>query len=337
MSWYHIPGQQQDVAVSTRVRLARNLSGYPFPARLDASGAREVLEAVSTVLEKNGFVRTDFSEISRGAAGSLAEKGFISPRFISESLPHALLLNDPCNLAVMICEEDHIRIQSLLAGLALQDAYEGAAKVEALLDGALELAFDERWGYLTASPMELGTALRGSVTIFLPLLAETGRVEALAYRLGQMGLTLRGSLGEGSGAAGWLYRISGRATLGVTEAEALAALEEAAQSVIEAERNARARLTGSERERLTDRILRAEGILRHARMVSVSELPELLGLLRLGAAMGITPDVKVETLTALLTEAMPSTLTMDVEPPPKNDLERDILRAKVVRERIFGA
>ncbi len=335
MSWYHIPGNQQDVAVSTRVRLARNLAGYPFPARLDATGARAIIEAVGSVLEKNGFVRTDFAEISRGAAGSLAERGFISPRFISESLPHALFLNDPCNLAVMVCEEDHVRVQSLLAGLSLQDAYDGAAKVEALLDGALELAFDQRWGYLTACPMELGTAMRGSVTVSLPLLGGTGRVEALSYRLGQMGISLRGCSANG-GAAGWLYRLSGRGTLGVSEEEILTALKEAARSVIDAERGLREGLSGEERERLTDRILRAEGVLRHARMVTAAELPELLGLLRLGAAMGVTPDVKVETLTALLSEAMPATLTLGAEPPPKNDTERDILRARVVRERVFG-
>lgn len=335
MSWYHIPGNQQDVAVSTRVRLARNLAGYPFPARLDAAGARGIIETVGTVLEKNGFVSTDFSEISRGAAGSLAEKGFISSRFISESLPHALLLNDPCNLAVMVCEEDHIRIQCILSGLSLKDAYEGASKVESLLDHALELAFDERLGYLTACPMELGTAMRGEVTVSLPLLCGTGRVEALSYRLGQMGISLRPCRGDGE-AAGWLYRLTNRGTLGVTEEETLASLEEAARSVIDTERGLRDGLSSEERERLTDRIFRAEGLLRHARMVTAAELPELLGLLRLGAAMGVTPEIKVETLTALLTEAMPATLTLGVEPPPKNDTERDILRARLVRERVFG-
>lgn len=336
MSWYHVPGNQQDVAVSTRVRLARNLAGYPFPARLDAAGAKSVTEAVGAVLEKNGFIRIDFADISRGAAGSLVEKCFITPRFVSRSLPHALFLNDPCNLAVMVCEEDHIRIQCILSGLSLKDAYEGAAKVESLLDGALELAFDERLGYLTASPAELGTALRGSVTVSLPLLAQYGRPETLAHRLGQMGLALRGSFGEGAAASGWLYRISNRVTLGMSETETLTVLEKAVQNVIGTERRLREAMAGEERERMADRILRAEGILRHARAVTAAELPRLLGLLRLGAAMGVTPDIKAETLTALLTEAMPATLTAGVEPPPKTDMERDILRARVVRERIFG-
>ncbi len=336
MSWYHIPGNQQDVAVSTRVRFARNLTEYPFPARLDAAGARSIMEALGAVLEKNGFIRTDFADISRSAAQSLVEKRFISPLFARESLPHALFLNDPCNLSVMVCEEDHIRIQCILPGLSLRDACEGASKVEALLDNAFEMAFDSRWGYLTACPTNLGTAMRASVMLSLPLLSAAGRMEALSHRLTQTGLTLRGMFGEGSAAVGWLYQVSNRVTLGVTEEETLSVLEKSVQSVIESERNARERMTGVDLERLTDRILRAEGVLRHARMLSAGELPELLGLLRLGAALGVTPDVKVESLTTLLVEAMPATLTLGVEPPPKNDAERDILRARVVRERIFG-
>lgn len=337
MSWYHIPGNEQDVAVSTRVRLARNLTGYPFPHRLDAAGAKELINKVGAILEKNGFVRTDFADISRAAAGSLVEKRFISPRFARESLPHALFLNDPCNLSVMVCEEDHIRIQCILPGLAPRDAYEGACKVEALLDAAFEMAFDGRWGYLTACPTNIGTAMRASVMLSLPLLSAAGRMEALAHRLGQTGLCLRGSFGEGTSAAGCLYQVSNRVTLGVSEQEVLTALEDSAHGIIKTERGVRERIAGEELERLTDRILRAEGVLRHARMVSAKELLELLGLLRMGAAMGITPDVRVEALTALLVEAMPATLTLGVEPPPKTDTERDILRAKVVRERIFGA
>jgi protein arginine kinase len=337
MSWYHIPGNEQDVAVSTRVRLARNLKGYPFPHRLDAARAKELIGKVGAILEKNGFIRTDFADISRAAAGSLVEKRFISPRFARESLPHALFLNDPCNLSVMVCEEDHIRIQCILPGLSPKDAYEGAHKVEALLDSSLDLAFDGQWGYLTACPTNIGTAMRASVMLSLPLLSAAGRMEALAHRLGQTGLCLRGSFGEGTSAAGDLYQVSNRVTLGVSEQEVLTLLEDSVRGIIKTERGIRERIAGEELDKLSDRILRAEGVLRHARMVSAGELLELLGLLRMGAAMGITPDVRVESLTALLVEAMPATLTLGVEPPPKNETERDILRANAVRERVFGA
>ena len=336
MSWYHVPGNQQDTVICTCVRMSRNLSGYPFPARLEAAAAREIIGRVSGVLDKNGFVATDFSEISRVAAESLAEKRFISPRFARESLPHALLLNDPCNLAVAVCEEDHVRIRCILSGLALKDAYEGAAKVEALLDGELELAFDEKLGYLTASPAHIGTAMEASVILALPLLSENHRVEGLARRIEQAGLSLRGLHGGENSFTGGLCRLSNRVTLGVREEEILEALDSAVRLLTTAERDLRGGLRGEDPDRLTDRIRRAEGILRTAHLLTADEAVEKLGLLRLGAAMGICHGVRVEVLTSLLTEAMPATLTLGVEQQPKSRIEEEMLRARVVRERIFG-
>ena len=336
MSWYHVPGNQQDTVICTCVRMSRNLSGYPFPARLEAAAAREIIGRVSGVLDKNGFVATDFSEISRVAAESLAEKRFISPRFARESLPHALLLNDPCNLAVAVCEEDHVRIRCILSGLALKDAYEGAAKVEALLDGALELAFDEKLGYLTASPAHIGTAMEASVILALPLLSENHRVEGLARRIEQAGLSLRGLQGGENSFTGGLFRLSNRVTLGVREEEILEALDSAVRLLTTAERDLRSSLRGEDLDRLTDRIRRAEGILRTAHLLTADEAVEKLGLLRLGAAMGICHGVRVEVLTSLLTEAMPATLTLGAEQQPKSRIEEEMLRARVVRERIFG-
>lgn len=336
MSWYHVPGNQQDTVVCTCVRLSRNLAGYPFPARLDATGAREIIRKLGAVLEKNGFIPTDFSEISRGAAESLVEKRFVSSRFARESLPHVLFLNDPCNLSVTVCEEDHIRIRCILSGLALKDAYEGAVKVESTLDGALELAFDEKLGYLTASPADIGTAMGVSVILSLPLLAENGRLAGLTHRLEQVGLCLRGLCGDGKGFPGGLCMISNRVTLGMREEEITDAVEGAVHILTAAERDLWAGIRGEDLDRLTDRIHRAEGILRHAHILTATEAVELMGLMRLGAAMGITRGIRVETLTALLTEAMPATLTLGVEPPPRNRVEQDMLRARVVRERVFG-
>lgn len=335
MAWYHIPGSDQDTAVSTRVRFARNLRELPFPSRLDAAGARDLVTRVGSILEKNGFVRTDFADISGIAAQSLVEKHYVSPAFVRESLPHALFLNEPCNLAVMVCEEDHIRIQCILSGLSLKDAYEGASKIETLLDGALEFAFDETRGYLTACPTNLGTAMRASVMLSLPLLTAAGRMENLSMQLGQTGLLLRGLYGEGTSASGCLYQISNRPTLGLSEEEIIERLKDAARGLMDAERSCRAGTTGAELDLLTDRVRRAEGTLRHAHMLSAGEMLTLLGQLRLGAAMGLLKDIRVETLTTLLVEAMPATLSLCAENPPQNDRERDILRARVVRERIF--
>ncbi len=335
MAWYHVPGNHQDTVISTRVRFARNLAEYPFPARLDAPRAREVVAKVGEVLEKNGFSKIDFADISRTAAQSLVEKHYADPAALRESLPHALFLNEPCNLSVMACEEDHVRLQCILAGLSLQDAFAGACKIETLLDGELTFAFDKQLGYLTSCPTNLGTAMRVSVMLCLPMLTAARRVEALSLQLGQMGLVLRGLYGEGP-AAGGLYLLSNRVTLGLTEEEILERLGLAAEQVITAEERLRGGLTGVDADKLTDRIRRAEGILRYSHTLTAGELLGFLTDLRLGAAMGLT-EVRVEALTALLTEAMPATLTLSAKEPPKHDHERDILRAQVVKDTLFGA
>ncbi len=334
MAWYHIPGNEQDVVVSTRVRLARNLAEFPFTSRLDAPRAREIITRVGAVLEKNGFARMDLSDISRTAAYSMVEKQYATPAFVRESLPHALFLNEPCNLAVMVCEEDHVRLQAILPGLSLRDAYGGAAKVEALLDNAFELAFDEQLGYLTRSPADVGTGLRASVMVCLPMTVAAGHAEGLAVQLEQMGFLMRGLYGEGAGAVGALYRISNRATLGVSEEEVIAGLEDALSRVLEGERRLRSNMAGAELDRLTDRVKRADGILRAAHLLSATEMVALLSDMRLGAAMGILREVKVEALNALLIEAMPATLTLGAENELKSDRERDLLRARTVRSAL---
>lgn len=336
MAWYHIPGNRQDTVISTRVRFARNLADYPFTSRLDAPRAREIVARVGEVLESNGFSKIDFADISRTTAQSLVEKHYASPAFVRESLPHALFLNEPCNLSVMVCEEDHIRLQCILSGLSLQDAYAGACKMETLLDGALTFAFDKQLGYLTGCPTNLGTAMRASVMLCLPLLTAGRRMEALALQLGQMGLLLRGLYGEGSSAVGGLCQLSNRVTLGLTEEEILERLGMAVDQVIATEEKLRGGITGVDADKLTDRVRRAEGILRYAHTLTAGELVGFLADLRLGAAMGLT-DLRAEVLTTLLIEAMPATLTVEAKDPPKHDSERDILRAQVVKEALFGA
>jgi protein arginine kinase len=205
MAWYHIPGNRQDAVVSTRVRLSRNLADHPFPSRLDAPRAREVLSKVGAILEQNGFAPVDFADISRTAAEFLVEKGYASASFVRESIPHALYLNEPCNLSVMVCEEDHVSIRCIHPGLSTEDAFAGACKMESLLDGELAFAFDKRLGYLTANPAHLGTAMGASVLLCLPMLAAGRRAEALSLRLGQAGLLLQG-LGGGGGAVGGIRR-----------------------------------------------------------------------------------------------------------------------------------
>ncbi len=326
MAWYHIPGNEQDVAISTEVRLSRNLAELPFTPKLDAARARDIITHVGAVLEKNGFSKQDHGDLSRTAAYALVEKQYTSAAFVRESLPHAVFLNEPCNLAVTVGVEEHIRLQAIYPGLALRDATAAVLKVEGLLDEAFSFAFDERLGYLTRSPEDIGTGMRANVLLCLPLLAASGRLTGIGERLGQTGFALRPLGGVGTGD---LYRLANRITLGMSEEATVQALEEAVRRLCDSERRAREAVSGMERERLQDRICRSAAILRGAKLLSVEETVGMLTDIRLGAAMGLLREVKVEAVTTLLMETLPATLSLQAEAEPHGEHERAAARARL--------
>ncbi|MBE6559046.1 MAG: ATP--guanido phosphotransferase [Ruminococcaceae bacterium] len=336
MPWYHTPGKEQDVVVSTRVRLARNIDLYPFVSRLDATTAEELITKIGAVLEEGGFVKTDFQSIPRTLAYSYVEKHYVSPGFVKISLPHALYLNEPCNLSVMLCEEDHIRLQCILPGLSLSEAWEGARRVDELLDESLDFAYDKggRWGYLTHCPTNLGTAMRASVMMFLPALTSAGQMDELSAQLALAGMTIRGMWGEGSGATGCLYQISNRMTLGITEKEIVDGIHEAVHAICEQERKLRASIKGQALDQMTDKIYRSLGILKYARTLPLKEFTSLLSDVRLGVAMGLLPGIQIHDLTTLFIDAMPATLSLASNATQASDRETDFARGVLVRSRL---
>ncbi len=331
MAWYNTIGQAADTVISSRVRLARNINGYPFASKLDANGANEIIEKVSSPLEASGFRRINFSDLSPIMATSYVERHYASPEFATKETPHALLLQEQSGIAVMVCEEDHLRIQCILAGLALEEAYKNAARTEKQLDEEFDFAYSERLGYLTHCPTNLGTGMRASVMMFLPALTRGGYMNSLANQLSKIGLTVRGLFGEGSGSAGAMYQISNQVTLGITEEETLRKLTDAVNQIIESEQKARKTINGEALDRLTDRIKRSEGILKYAHMMTSSEFIKLFADVRFGIALGIVSDISYEQLGTLLVEVMPATLTLSSENTPKNESARDKLRAQKIQ------
>ena len=331
MAWYNTVGKASDTVISTRVRLARNINGYPFDARLETSGANEIIEKVSAPLEASGFRKINFADLSPVMATSYVERHYVSPAFATKEKPHALFLQEQAGIAVMVCEEDHLRIQSILPGLALEEAYKNALRIEKRLDEDFDFAYSQELGYLTHCPTNLGTGMRASVMMFLPALTQGGYMDALATQLSKIGLTVRGLFGEGSGSAGCMYQISNQITLGITEEDTLKTLGEAISQITESEHKARAAISGDRLERLTDVILRSEGTLRYAHMLSSAEFIKLFAQVRFGIALGIVTDVSYEQLGTLLVEAMPATLTLSAENTPKTDTARDKLRAQRVK------
>ena len=334
MTWYNQLGKEHETVISSRIRFARNLRGYAFGAKLSAEKANEIIDKVAPVLENGGFEKIDFTKLSKAEAISFVEKHYVSREFAEKSSPRALMLNEPCGYAVMLCEEDHIRMQCILSGLALGEAYTSLCKLDDLIDESFDIAYDEELGYLTHCPTNLGTGMRASVMMFLPALTMAGRISSLSNQLSKIGLTMRGLYGEGTASQGNLYQISNQITLGITEEDSIKKLEDVIKQITESELELRKQITEDKNPQLIDRICRAEGTLKHAFMLSSSEFISLFSDVRLGVSLGIIKDIDLNTLGELFIEAMPATLALSENNLKADRKERDILRAKRIKSAL---
>jgi len=334
--WYRNNGDQGDVVLSTRIRLARNLDAYPFPARLDAAGKQQVLDTVRKALltddanenKSPDFTYIEMKNLTRTQAVALAERHLISPEFAAAREGRALLVSPDEAVSLMLCEEDHIRLQVMQPGLALAVAYDIANKVDTLLDSRVQYAFDERIGYLTQCPTNLGTAMRASVMLHLPALTQLGQLARLSGTVSKLGLTIRGAFGEGSQSSGDIYQLSNQITLGITEQAAIENLQSITLQLIQQERSAAAEFCRRLPEQ--DRIFRALGTLQFARLLSAAEFMRHISLVRMGAAHGLI-DLPLEKVNELIVQMQPATINA----AQNKDLEaeeRDSVRADLVRE-----
>lgn len=322
------------VVISTRVRLARNLKGYPFPCKLSARGREEVIEKVrDAVKNSNSVLANDFSfikmsEVDPRRSVSLVEKRLVSPEFISDNSGRALLLSSDESLSIMINEEDHIRLQVISKGLSLEQAYDTADKLDTLLDENLDFAFDEKLGYLTQCPTNLGTGMRASVMLHLPALEKSRAISRIAGNLSKLGLTIRGAHGEGTEPKGALYQLSNQVTLGISEQAAIENLKSITAQLVAQEEQARERLCQS--EDVQDTVARSLGILKYAKLMSHDEALKLLSNVRLGAVAGLL-DIDTEIIDKLMTDVEPATLSVNAG-KSLTPRERDIERARLIRE-----
>ena len=333
--WYEKAGSCGDVVVSTRVRLARNLKQYPFPARALASQREAVERQVKdALLSGNSILSKEFRFIplentTQEEAVSLVERHIVSPEFIADRRGKAVLISADESISIMVNEEDHLRSQVLREGFSLKEAAETADRIDTLLSENLDFAFDPELGYLTQCPTNLGTGLRASVMLHLPGLTESGAMPRIASNLSKLGLTIRGTYGEGSKSIGALYQLSNQITLGLSENEAIENLRSITVQLMEEERKARAQM--SEEIAWQDKIDRAAGVLKSARVLSSSEFMELLSYIRLGLSTGVLQGVTTQELNALMVNAQPATL-MARAGKQLDETQRDVLRADMARE-----
>ena len=331
--WYLGVGEQSDIVVSTRIRLARNLNEYPFPNKLNTKSRTALNNIIKDAVEADNKFDLRFVEmksLARFEAASMAERHIISPEFASDHDGRALLISKDEDICIMLNEEDHIRIQIMKSGFALDEAYAVADEIDDFLGSKLEYAFDERIGYLTQCPTNLGTGMRASVMLHLPALTMNGQIHKLINTISKLGLTFRGAFGEGTKATGDMYQLSNQITLGISEEFAIRNLKAITLQLCANERAAREELLKS--IDTEDAIYRAYGTLKWARLLSTQELMDNLSLVRLGSVAGKI-SVPIETLNELMISMQPASINV-MAAQKLDEKERDTIRATKVRNRL---
>ena len=333
IKWYDKITAADDVVISSRVRLARNLENTAFPWRLDSDSSKKVALCVKQALENAYGDSLKFIPMNTNHEKDvLVEEHIISPDFAKDDdLYRALVTDEDNSLAVMINEEDHIRIQTLFAGFNLEKAYEKANEADNAIIKGCNIAFDEKYGFLTSCPTNLGTGLRASVMLHLPALSAYGYIKSIVSLMNKIGLTVRGIYGEGSDARANMYQLSNQVTLGISEEDTIGKLKSAVMQIVEREREMRKKLLEDTKSEIYDRLWRSFGTLKYARKIDTDEASKLVSNVRLAQVCGIIPEIKDKNLIKLLFEIMPSHIVSRFPEAIDAGL-RDKYRADLIRQ-----
>ena len=339
LGWLDASGEHAGVVLSTRIRLARNLQGHAFGPRARVNDREAVLEQTRRAKDKvellAGSILLELPELDSRSRGMLLERRLASRELLGDvktgpSRATAVLLASQDSLSVMVNEEDHLRLQGLVSGLLLKEAWNLVDRLDEELGQELPFAYHHEFGFLTSCPTNVGSGLRASVLVHLPGLVLTKEIGKVLQGLGQVGLTFRGLYGEGSEVVGNFFQLSNQTTLGKSEEELIEHLDKIVRQVIQYEDQARQVLLRDASQVTEDKIWRAYGLLRYARSLSFEELMNLLSGIRLGVGLKLLPELRVYTLNKL----MIFTQTAHLEQAAGRDLppsECDVHRAAYVR------
>ncbi len=336
--WARDGGPHHQIVISSRVRLARNLRGHPFPGWAKKNDRLQILELikpqVEALPEMEDALSSYLQELSALEKQALVERHLISREHAAKGAGSAVVVDQKQALSIMINEEDHLRMQVLLPGLQLRNAFKALDKVDTTLETKLDYAFHPHLGYLTACPTNVGTGMRASAMVHLPGLVLSDQINPVIQAINKIGLAVRGLYGEGTEAMGNLFQISNQITLGEPEEEIISQLNKVIEKIIENEENARQVLLQKKPGTLLDNIGRGFGILSHAYAMTSKEALNLLSFLKLGVDIGFFPPDRQKDIDDLFVITQPAHL-QSIASQPKLDPEgRDTLRAQIIREKL---
>lgn len=337
--WMKDEGPDSDIVISSRIRIARNLLDFSFPMLATNQHSLEVLEQVEkalaseeleTISQFEFITLNDLDELEKKV---LVEKHLISPNLANESRNGGVILSENESISIMVNEEDHLRIQCLFPGFQVREAWDLANQIDDIFESSLDYAFDEKRGFLTSCPTNVGTGIRASVMLHLPGLVLTQQINRILSAITQVGLAVRGLYGEGSEAMGNLFQISNQITLGQSEEEIIDNLYSVVRQLIEHEKAARIKLMDESQRQIMDRVKRSYGILSHAEIMDSKEAAQRLSDVRLGVDLKLIDNVSPNIMNELMVMTQPGFL-QQYAGGKLSTSERDLRRAEMIRERM---
>ena len=337
--WMHEEGPDSDIVLSSRIRLARNFTNTTFPIIAKKEELEHILEffkehyATRSFQQYKDFEFIPINDLSRIEKRLLVEKHLISPYMIKHVRPSAVMISKNEQVSIMVNEEDHIRLQMYLPGFQLEETLQRANELDDWLEEHIDYAFDEKRGYLTSCPTNVGTGMRASVMMHLPALVLTRQINHMIPAINQVGLVVRGIYGEGSEAIGNLFQVSNQITLGKSESDIVEDLGSIVQQLIKQEKRARATLVEQTGMRLEDKVFRSYGTLKYSRILESKEAARCLSNVRLGIDLQMIKGISGQILNELMILTQPGFLQKYAE-RILTPQERDILRAELIRERL---
>lgn len=338
VAWMDGSGPDSDIVLSSRIRLARNFKEIPFPGRASTSQLSTIKTRILDTLDdisaatKTSYICIDIDKLTNLQKNVLIEKRFISGKFIKHTEFRSLILSADSNVAIMINEEDHLRIQCMNSGLDLIQLLNMAFAIDDAIEAKYDIAFDDSIGYLTSCPTNLGTGLRASVLLHLPGLVATNQIDKIVNISPQLGLAVRGLFG--SNTPGNLFDISNQLSLGFNEKELIENLTRTVQEIISHEHEARKALMAYAEDKVYDQAWRALGILKYARSLSEKELLSLSSNVRTGIDEKIVTGVDTNIFNKLIIAGRTNYLTNLQEKDSISQRELDKKRADITREII---
>jgi protein arginine kinase len=335
--WLRGEGPHHQIVISSRVRFARNLRNRAFPGWAKKAERTAILDLIRPQVEELPEMQDSFSELLQDLSALekqvLVERHLISREHAAKGVGSAVVMNRRQTLSIMINEEDHLRMQSIRSGLQLKQAFKLVDKIDSALESRLEFAYDQRLGYLTACPTNVGTGMRASAMLHLPGLVLSELINQVIQAVSKIGLAVRGLYGEGTEAMGNLFQISNQTTLGEKEDEIVSRLTKVIETIIEKEHDARQVLIQKKSNTLWDQIGRAYGVLTYAHAMSSKEALNLLSIIKLGVDLGTFPEDRRLPIDELFIDTQPAHLQKSSQ-QKLNAEERDHLRAQIIRERL---